>query len=349
MRTSCRYVDNRRRRSLQEHVTHRGVNPAATFLDDDDCAVYMHHLHVAANTHGVDLHVLMTNHVHLLVSSNEALRYHTRCRPSDDATCDAPRRRSRMPHRRVASFGCPAEDLHMDIQRPLRMACALSVLAMAACQPSQPDAALSPSSPDTTAPVDTVAASVSAPASMTDANRADDPSAVAVNRPQADTANSVSVSSSDVQAQAPIPQRFTDYGDSTSPALSWTPVDGARSYAVMLEDPDAAKPQPFVHWVAWNIPAGTTQLTGDLPKQAQLSQPAGMRQGMNGKQKTGYFGPRPPAGDPPHHYHFEVFALDTTLDLPADAGRDALVAALASHVLAKGDLVATSQAPAKAK
>jgi putative transposase len=56
------------------HVTHRGVNRAATFLDDDDCAAYMHHLHVAANTHRVDLHayVLMTNHVHLLVSSHEA-------------------------------------------------------------------------------------------------------------------------------------------------------------------------------------------------------------------------------------------------------------------------------------
>lgn len=237
----------------------------------------------------------------------------------------------------------------MDIKRPLRVTCALSILAMAACQPSHPDTAVTPPAPDAATPAVAAVASMPAPAPMTEANRANDPSAVAVDRVQANGANSLSVSSSDVQAQTPIPQRITDYGNSTSPALSWTPVDGARSYAVMLEDPDAAKPQPFVHWVAWNIPAGTTQLAADLAKQAQLSQPAGMRQGMNGKQKSGYFGPRPPAGDPPHHYHFEVFALDTTLDLPADAGRDALVAALGSHVLAKGELVATSQAPANAK
>lgn len=56
------------------HITHRGVNRAATFLDDEDCAAYLQHLHVAASQHEVRLHgyVLMSNHVHLLVSAEEA-------------------------------------------------------------------------------------------------------------------------------------------------------------------------------------------------------------------------------------------------------------------------------------
>jgi len=54
------------------HITHRGVNRAATFLDDEDCASYLQHLHLAASAHAVSLHgyVLMTNHVHLLVSAD---------------------------------------------------------------------------------------------------------------------------------------------------------------------------------------------------------------------------------------------------------------------------------------
>lgn len=56
------------------HVTHRGVNRAATFLDDDDCAAYLHHFQLASAAYGVRLHgyVLMTNHVHLLASADEA-------------------------------------------------------------------------------------------------------------------------------------------------------------------------------------------------------------------------------------------------------------------------------------
>ena len=55
------------------HITHRGVNRGATFLDDNDSAAYLHHLHVASSAHGVRLHgyVLMTNHVHLLASADE--------------------------------------------------------------------------------------------------------------------------------------------------------------------------------------------------------------------------------------------------------------------------------------
>ncbi len=59
---------------LPLHVTHRGVNRAATFLDDEDYGQYRHLLHDALTAQGVALHayVLMTNHVHLLVTPPES-------------------------------------------------------------------------------------------------------------------------------------------------------------------------------------------------------------------------------------------------------------------------------------
>lgn len=166
---------------------------------------------------------------------------------------------------------------------------------------------------------------------------------VAIDRMPVASGGAIDVSSPALQAGAAIPAHYTAYGDGVSPALRWTRVDGAKTYALLVEDPDAHGPQPFVHWLAWNIPAEVQSLPEGLP-----APPAGMRQGRNGRKATGYFGPRPPAGDPPHHYHFEVFALDAPLALPADADRDALVAAIGPHVIGSGELIATSQAPAGA-
>lgn len=53
------------------HITHRGVNRGATFIDDEDFASYLQALEACSRGQGVALHgdVLMTNHVHLLVSA----------------------------------------------------------------------------------------------------------------------------------------------------------------------------------------------------------------------------------------------------------------------------------------
>lgn len=55
---------------LPLHITHRGVNRAATFLDDEDFARYRECLGDALGEQGIPLHayVLMTNHVHLLLT-----------------------------------------------------------------------------------------------------------------------------------------------------------------------------------------------------------------------------------------------------------------------------------------
>lgn len=56
------------------HITQRGVNRCAIFLDDDDRRHYLCLLGESAAKHGLEIHayVLMGNHVHLLVSSGES-------------------------------------------------------------------------------------------------------------------------------------------------------------------------------------------------------------------------------------------------------------------------------------
>ena len=145
-----------------------------------------------------------------------------------------------------------------------------------------------------------------------------------------------------------IPREHSEYGLGISPALSWTAVPGAQAYAIVMEDPDAANPKPVVHWVAWNIPAGTTQLPAGLQERDRLTGTTldGMMQGATSHGSVGWYGPRPPKGDRPHHYHFQLLALDGMLDLPLGATRDQLLAAARGHVLATGELVGTYAEPA---
>jgi len=141
-----------------------------------------------------------------------------------------------------------------------------------------------------------------------------------------------------------MPTRFTADGSDMSPPLSWWNAPaGCRSYALIVEDPDAPTPNPFVHWLAYNIPPEVRKVPESIPVQEMLSDPVSMRQGKNSRMKIGYTGCAPPKGDSSHHYHFQLFALDRVLDLAAGAGRSALMKAMKGHVLSKGDLVGTYQ------
>ena len=142
---------------------------------------------------------------------------------------------------------------------------------------------------------------------------------------------------------APIDKKYSSYFDDVSPPLRWNAVAGARSYAVFVEDPDARPLTPFVHWVAWNIPASLTALEEGLQKQPRLTAPEGLLQGRNSRGSVGWYGPHPPVGEPPHHYHVEVIALDTMLDVLPGADRDTVMAAAKGHVVGKGRLVGTYQ------
>lgn len=153
----------------------------------------------------------------------------------------------------------------------------------------------------------------------------------------------LTVTSATIASQAPIPAKHSEYADGVSPQISWTPVVGAKSYAIVMEDPDARPVTPFVHWLAWNIPSTVTHLPEELQEQLRLTEPEGVLQGATTRGSPGYYGPRPPVMDPPHRYHFQVFALDALLPVQPGADRDTLLAAMRGRVLAKGELVGQFQ------
>jgi Raf kinase inhibitor-like YbhB/YbcL family protein len=148
-----------------------------------------------------------------------------------------------------------------------------------------------------------------------------------------------------VDTHGAIDLRHSAYGDNLSPALRWTPVKAAGSYAIIVEDPDAPMERPYVHWLIWNIPGDVDWLPEGLPLGDHLVTPQGAIQGRNDNGDHGYFGPRPPAGTGLHHYHFQIFALDGLLTLHSDADLRALVDAMKGRVLADGELVGTYAAP----
>ena len=141
-----------------------------------------------------------------------------------------------------------------------------------------------------------------------------------------------------------IPVRFSGDGADVSPALTWSGVpDGAKELALIMDDPDAPTPEPWVHWVIYKIPVSATGLPENVAKTEAVSEPAGALQGKNSWGKVGYGGPAPPRGHGVHHYHFKLYALDAALNVSAGLDKKGLQKAIEGHVLAQGELIGTYQ------
>ena len=152
------------------------------------------------------------------------------------------------------------------------------------------------------------------------------------------------VESPTLKADQAIPRDYTADGRNVSPPLTWRNVPaGAKELAVVLEDPDAGNPPPFVHWVLYKIPPTAGGVPENVPFEPEAKMPAsiaGAIQGVSGFRRPIYRGPAPPPGKV-HHYHFVVFALDANLDLKPGLTRAELLDAIKGHVIGQGELVAT--------
>ena len=142
-----------------------------------------------------------------------------------------------------------------------------------------------------------------------------------------------------------IPIRFTQAapgaapGEGTSPELSWINVPaGTQSFLLHFRDLDVARnrgTEDQVHWLVWNIPGTATGLPEGVARGSQL--PDGSYQ----SSATGpvYRGPGAGARGPRHHYMFELYALDTMLDVEpvedAFENRRNVMEAVQGHVLGK--------------
>ncbi len=136
------------------------------------------------------------------------------------------------------------------------------------------------------------------------------------------------------EAGGMIPARHTCDGEDLSPALRWSPPpDNTQSLVLIAEDLDAPE-QPFTHWVLYDLSADISQLPEGLPTQPLLLE--GGVQGRNDFDQYGYSGPCPPSGT--HRYTFQIYALDSWLDLAPGATQAEVVAAMQNHILAVGEL-----------
>ncbi len=153
---------------------------------------------------------------------------------------------------------------------------------------------------------------------------------------------SIEVTSSAFVADAVIPVAHTGDGKDVSPALMWSGVpEGTKELALIVDDPDAPTPQPWVHWVMYKIPPSETGLPKGIATSPKLENPKDALQGKNSWGTIGYRGPAPPPGHGVHHYHFKLYALDTELSAEAGLDKQALLKLIEGHVLAEGELTGT--------
>jgi Raf kinase inhibitor-like YbhB/YbcL family protein len=168
-----------------------------------------------------------------------------------------------------------------------------------------------------------------------------DTTGTAINQPS--TTMPFDLTSSAFSANGPIPATYTCEGTDISPPLAWSGgPQNTRSYALIVDDPDAPDPAApkmvYVHWVVYNIPAGTTSLAENAGK---TGLPAGALHGSNDWKRQTYGGPCPPIGR--HRYFHKLYALDTVLTGLKNPTKAQLEAAMTGHVIGRTELIGTYQ------
>jgi Raf kinase inhibitor-like YbhB/YbcL family protein len=157
----------------------------------------------------------------------------------------------------------------------------------------------------------------------------------------ASMAMALTLTSSAFQSGGKIPSKYTCEGEDISPPLAIDGVpDGAKSLALIVDDPDAPDPKApkrvWVHWVVHNLPPDTKS----LPENADKRLSKGAVTGTNDQKQNSYHGPCPPIGR--HRYFHKLYALDVTLP-SAPLNKPALEAAMQGHILAQTELMGTYQ------
>ncbi len=128
----------------------------------------------------------------------------------------------------------------------------------------------------------------------------------------------------------PIPRKYTCDGENISPPLTFVDVpEEAKSLALVVDDPEAVV-GTFDHWIVYNLPPDTMDISEDADVETQ---------GRNDYGVLQYKGPCPPSGT--HQYRFKAYALDTLLDLSEGASKKQLENAMQGHILEKDELIGT--------
>lgn len=143
------------------------------------------------------------------------------------------------------------------------------------------------------------------------------------------TSHTMQIRSTAFDNNQQIPSKYTCDAEDASPPLHISEVpEGAKSLALIVDDPDAPA-KAWVHWLAWNIDPGTSEIE-------EGTAPSGV-EGTTDFGRTGWGGPCPPSGT--HRYFFKLYALDIELDLTSSATKTDLEEAMKGHIIDKGELI----------
>ena len=167
----------------------------------------------------------------------------------------------------------------------------------------------------------------------------------------------LAISSLAFEPNGEIPEKHSCLCDNVSPALEWSGVPGeAQSLLLLVYDLDAGAESGsstslgFAHWIVYDIPPTTTGYPENMPPGGNLED--GALQGSNdfaqfetegatfpggaSVKLVGYDGPCPGGK---HRYSFTIYALDTFLNLPAEATMTQVLEAIEGHILTQADVV----------
>lgn len=136
-----------------------------------------------------------------------------------------------------------------------------------------------------------------------------------------------------------IPQVYTCEGTGISPPLTWTYDGQVRSFALVVDDPDAIH-GTFTHWVIYDIPGDARELTAGISA-TTATFANGIQQGTNSAKTLGYTPPCPPDAKP-HHYQFKLYALDLKIGKPG-LTKEQLEDTLRGYITAQTTLVGIYQ------
>lgn len=155
---------------------------------------------------------------------------------------------------------------------------------------------------------------------------------------------SFTLTSADLTADAPMPERFTLDGANVSPHLAWSGFpEQTRGFVVSCFDPDAPTPSGYWHWTVLDLGADVTELPQGAGESDLVLPGAAFHVRTDGGAHA-YEGAAPPPGDRPHRYVFAVHALDTeTLELDDDVTPAAAAFNAVFHTIARATLTATFQ------
>lgn len=161
-------------------------------------------------------------------------------------------------------------------------------------------------------------------------------------RPELQADASITVTSPAFEHGAPIPERYCGRlrGTNVSPPLEWSaPPPGTEELVLIAEDPDAPTRRPAVHVLTVGIAPSLQSISeGALVHPSPVR---GLRHGRAALGRRGYAGPLPVRSHGPHHYVFQLYALDVLLEMPESFSLKDVVAAMQGHVIARGRLDGT--------